>query len=154
MKRNWKIILGTALLVAVIIALLLTLRPSRQILVHSLPLCNTRIEKVIKTLVKRDFPADSWNSFFTSMIVEVTAVNDVRCESEAYMANCAVILEDGSKILFGIFHIHFSHEGKFISSAPVTPWKQYSERNDPKIDAAWQDFIQKVYPEEMNSTHN
>lgn len=146
--RRRRIILGVVLLLILIIISILVLRPARQILVHSLPLCNTRIEKVIKTLVKRDFPG-SWNSFFTSTIVEVMAVNDVRCENEAYMANFAVILEDGPKILFGIFHIHFSLEGKFISSAPVTPWKQYPNRNDPKIDAAWQDFIQKVYPEEM-----
>lgn len=145
--------MSVVLLLILIIVAILALRPARQILVHSLPLCNTRIEKVIKTLVKRDFPG-SWNSFFTSMVVEVIAVNDVRCENEAYMANYAVTLEDGPKILFGIFHIHFSREGNLVSSAAITPWKQYPDKNDPQIDAAWQDFIQKVYPEEMNPTHN
>jgi len=87
------------------------------------------------------------------MIAGVMAVNDMRCEAE-YMANFGIILENGPKISFGIFHIHFSRAETFISSAAVTSWKQYQGRNDPKIDAAWQDFIQKVYPEKMNPTHN
>lgn len=147
MKRGWKVGLGVALILIILIVLLLFFSPARQILVYSVPLCNTRMERVIEALVKKDFPG-FWSDIFTSAVAEVMAVNDMRCESEAYMANSAIILEEGRKTLFGIFHIHFSHEGKFISSAPVTPWKQYPDRNDPKIDAVWQDFIKKVYPEQ------
>jgi len=85
------------------------------------------------------------------------AVHNTRCGSEENTANFAVILEDGSKILFGIFHIYFSSKGKFIHSTAAVRWKEFPDRNDPRIDAAWKNFIQfmqTVHPEETNPTHN
>lgn len=150
--RKWKIALGIILLLLVIVILIIFLKPSRQILVYSIPLCNISMEKTIRTLVERDLPT-SWKRIFSSKVADVIVVNDMRCEAE-YMANTAIILQDGAKIFFGIFHVHFSHQVKFISSAPVSPWKQYPDRNDPQIDAAWQDFVRTVYPEEMNPPPN
>lgn len=145
--KSRKIGLGVALILIILMALILFFQPARQIIVYSVPLCNILMGKTIQTLIERDFSM-SWKRVFSSRVAEVMAVNDVRCEAE-YMANTAIILQDGAKILFGIFHVHFSPEGKFISSAPVTPWKQYPDRNDPRIDAFWRDFIKTVYPEEM-----
>lgn len=153
MRSGWKIGLGVALILVILIALILLFRPARQILVrqttvYSLPLCQVRTEGAVKDLVHKDFP-EYWNKFIIPLVATVITINDARCELEGYMANFGIILEDGQKTSFGIFHVHFSREGKLISSAAIVPWKQYLDRNDPKIDAAWQDFIQKVYPEEM-----
>lgn len=143
--RNWKIGLGVALILIILIALILLFRPARQILVYSVPLCNTLMEKPIVALIEKDFP-DPWIKFSSSKIAEVMAVNDIRCEVKEYMANVAIILSDGRKTMFGIFHIHFTSQEIFLSSSPILPWKKYQDRNDPKIDAAWQSFIKTVYP--------
>jgi len=147
MKICWKILPSLIFLLGVIIILMFIFRPSRQITIYSLPLCQIKTEGAVKDLVQRDFPG-SWNKFSNSLIAMVITVNDMRCEPEASMANFGIILEDKQKTLFGIFHVHFSREGTFISSAAITPWTQVSDRNDPQVDSLWRDFIKTVYPEE------
>lgn len=150
MKRVRKIVLGLIIIAAILTVLILYFRPTNQILVYSVPLCNTLMEKTIKTLVQSDFP-NSWKEFFTSKVAEVIAINDLRCKPTGNEADIAIILEDGQKTLFGIFFIRFSRDGEFYAT-PIVSWKQVPDRNDPQIDAEWKkwkNFIKKVYPERI-----
>ena len=150
MRRNWKVIWGTILLLAVLTFLMWIFGPSRFILVYSPPLCNVRVEKAIETFIQRELHV-SWNNFFTPVVAEVMAVNDMQCEDNYGQANFAIILEKDSKVLFGMFRISFSREGNLNYSITIVPWKQYPDKNDPRIDAEWKNFtkfMQSVYPEE------
>lgn len=144
MGRCCKIILGLAISIIIIAVLILYFRPANKILVYSVPICGTLMEKPIDALIKKDFYLFRVTRF-SPQTAEVIAVNDTRCETE-YMANVAIVLSDGKKVMFGIFHIHFTRQEIFLSSSPIFPWKKYQDRNDPKIDALWQDFIKTVYP--------
>lgn len=148
MKRGWKIILGAALLAIILAVLMWGFRPSRQILVYSPPLCNTKTEKAIETKLLKDFPG-SLRVFFNSTIAEVIMINDMRCEDNFGAANFAIVLENDGKILFGVFQIYFSFKEELIHYRTMVPWKEFSDKNDPQIDALWHDFIKTIYPGEM-----
>ena len=146
MDRGWKSISGLVPALIIIIVIIIFSRSANQLLIYSIPLCNTLTEKPIEALIRKDFP-DSWKTSFSPKVAEVMAVNDMRCETE-YMANVAIILSGHNKIKFGIFHIHFSPQATLLTSSVIFPWKQYPDRNDPGIDAVWKKFVQIVYPKE------
>ena len=120
---------------------------------QSIQACGVNFGAVIDQFVDSEFPVKSADVFFYR---NPFAINDILCETNEHMANVAILVieednENAVHYYFGIFHIHFSPAGKFVSSSAITPWKSYNDKSKEVISdmaTAWCDLITNVYPAE------
>lgn len=61
--------------------------------------------------------------------IEVPAINDIRCEDNEVMANVVIVAKLKKGSIYAIFHIHFSPDGKLISAAKFTEWKNLKNKD-------------------------
>lgn len=106
--------------------------------------CGLESETFLIELIKKDLPSIN---FFDILVV---AGNDLQCQEPEYMVNLEVIVVEGpGKYHYGIFHIHFSKNGKLISAAAINQWQGTNNLDDSSIDNNWCSFIKSVYPKDI-----
>ena len=92
--------------------------------------------------------------------VSLQSYNDLSCRpldmgdgKPAYMANVIITVlppaPQYKHYFYGVFHIHFSPDGRWIPTAGSTiyPWKTSDEGGTWNFE--WCDFIRSVYPTEL-----
>lgn len=105
--------------------------------------CGVESEILLIELIKKDLPSIN---FFDILVV---AGNDLQCQEPEYMVNLEVIVVEGpGKYHYGIFHIHFSKNGKLISTVAIDQWQSTNSLDDKSINNKWCSFIKNVYPED------
>lgn len=112
---------------------------------RSLTLCGVNFGDVVDNFINKFPPTPS--IYFDGMPM---AVNDVMCENGEHMANVAIVATDekDGKTYFGIFHIHFSEEGRITSNAAFVAWEDVTDQNDYYLINKWCEIIKSVYPNE------
>lgn len=113
--------------------------------------CYARVSNAIDEFAAAEFPKRARD-------VSVAAFNDIMCNDPESMMNAVVLVRDvhTGELWYGIFHVHSTQNGKFLSAINLRldkpSWSRFLKQtvrddgNEWKSD--WCPFLQSVYPDD------